>query len=161
EGRTWTYAEFLEETRRLAKGLHALGVRKGDKVAVLMGNQVEWLLVDFAVTMLGGVLVALNTWWRQKELQHALVLTDTSFLVMVDRYVNDDYLEQFREMGDLSAAIPTLREVVHMGAEGLPGSLPFSRLVELGSAVPDAVIEEARGNVLPDDPAYLLFTSGS
>ena len=49
-----TYAQMRGEVRRLAKGLYKLGVRRGDKVALLMGNQTEWLLVDFAVTLLGG-----------------------------------------------------------------------------------------------------------
>ncbi len=94
--RTLSYTEFREETGRLAKGLHALGVRRGDKVAILMGNQVEWLLVAFAVTTLGGTLVAMNTWWRNTELQHALLSSDSSVLVMVDRYLRNDYVAVMR-----------------------------------------------------------------
>ena len=59
-----------------------------------MGNRAEWLLVDFAVTMLGAALVALNTWWRQRELHHALHLTGTSVLAMADRYLKHDYIAE-------------------------------------------------------------------
>ena len=44
-----SYAETRARARRLAKGLRRLGVRRGDKVALLMGNRPEWLLIDFAV----------------------------------------------------------------------------------------------------------------
>ena len=110
--RRLTFSEFRDEARQLAKGFHALGVRKGDKVAILMANQAEWLLVDFAVTMLGGVLVALNTWWRRSELHHALASTDTNVLVMIDRYLRNDYAGAMREMGDLAQALPQLRRIV-------------------------------------------------
>ena len=43
-GRRYTYAALRHEVRRVAKGLHALGVRKGDKVAILMGNRPEWVI---------------------------------------------------------------------------------------------------------------------
>src|SRR5450759_1790242 len=101
-----SYAGFQAETRSLAKGLHALGVRRGDKVAVLMGNRMEWLLTDFAVTMLGATLVAVNTWWKSRELHHALELCDVSVLVMADRYLTHGYVAALDEMGDLAAALP-------------------------------------------------------
>jgi len=159
--RRLTFSEFRDETRQLAKGFHALGVRKGDKVAILMANQVEWLLADFAVTMLGAVLVALNTWWRRSELLHALSSTDASVLVMTDRYLRNDYAGAMREMGDLAQALPQLRRIVNLGDDLLPGAIPFAELYECGSAVPDQVLDEAARAVLPEDTAYLLFTSGS
>ena len=46
-----SYRELRDAVRRLAKGLHALGVRRGDKVGLLMGNRPEWILADFAITV--------------------------------------------------------------------------------------------------------------
>lgn len=156
-----SYAGFQAETRILAKGLYALGVRRGDKVAVLMGNRTEWLLTDFAVTMLGATLVAVNTWWKNQELHHALELCDVSVLVMADRYLTHDYVAALDEMGDLGAALPLLRHVVCLGDAGPPGAMNFADLPALGRDVPDAAIEAAQAAVRPDDAAYLLFTSGS
>src|SRR4029077_13278473 len=62
-----TYAETRTRVRRLAKGLYRLGVRGGEKVALLMNNRTEWLLVDFAVTLLGATLVPISTWSRARE----------------------------------------------------------------------------------------------
>ena len=56
----YTYAQMRAAVRATAKGLHALGVRRGDKVAILMGNRCEWVIADFAITLLGGVMVGLN-----------------------------------------------------------------------------------------------------
>lgn len=159
--RRLSYAEFRAEARRLAKGFWKLGVRRGDKVALLMGNQAEWLLVDFAVTMLGGWLVAVNTWWRARELHHALESSDSSVLVMVDRYLSNDYTAALAELGDLTTSLPLLRHVVALGEHGAPGALPFASLYAIGADVPDAVIDDAKRAVLPEDTAYLLFTSGS
>ncbi len=48
-----TYAQFRERTRELAKGLHQLGIRNGDHVGLLMGNQTDFLLALFAIGFLG------------------------------------------------------------------------------------------------------------
>ncbi|MCY4481018.1 MAG: AMP-binding protein [Rhodospirillales bacterium] len=82
-----TYRELREEVRRLAKGLHALGVRRGDKVGLLMGNRPEWILADFAIALLGGTMVAINTWATARELVHVLKYSDTKFLITVDRFL--------------------------------------------------------------------------
>lgn len=156
--RRLSFSEFRAEARELAKGLHAVGVRKGDKVAILMGNQAEWLLVDFAVSMLGGVVVALNTWWRQSELHHALASSDATVLVMVDRYLSNDYAAAFRQMGDLNEALPKLRHIIGMGDDLLPGAMPFSDLHGYARDIDDGVLDV---DVRPQDNAYLLFTSGS
>src|SRR5215468_1936422 len=64
----YTYAALRENVRAFAKGLHALGVRKGDHVAILMGNQPAWVIADLAICALGAVMVAVNTWVTAREL---------------------------------------------------------------------------------------------
>ena len=71
-GRRYTYAALREEVRAFAKGLHALGVRKGDTVAILMGNKPEWIIADLAICSLGGIMVAVNTWVTPRELGYVL-----------------------------------------------------------------------------------------
>lgn len=159
--RRWSYAGFQAEARALAQSLHALGVRRGDRVGILMGNRAEWLLVDFATTMLGAALVALNTWWRARELQHALHLSETSVLVMADRYLRQDFVAELASLGELGTALPGLRHVVCLGKTRPPGALPYPALASLGQTVAQETIDEAAAAVRPEDPAYILFTSGS
>ena len=159
--RTLSYSEFRTEVRGAAKGLHALGVRRGDQVALLIGNQAEWLVVNFAVAMLGARVVALNTWWKQSELQHALTSTGTSLLVMVDSYLGNDYAEALQAMGDRRLALPRLRQIVGWGDKLPSDALCWQDLLLQGESVPDQAIDAAQAAVQPDDTAYLLFTSGS
>ena len=156
-----SYADTQAAARDVAKGLYALGVRRGDHVAVLMGNRREWLLTAFAVTALGGTLVALNTWWKAGELHHALDLSDTAVLVMESRFGSRDYVAELASLGDLATALPGLRRIVCFGDGGPPGAIGWGAMLAAGTGTPDAVLDAAEAAVLPDDMAYLLFTSGS
>jgi fatty-acyl-CoA synthase len=158
--RRLTYPQFQAEARRMARGLHALGVRRGDKVAILMGNQIEWLLIDFAVNMLGGTMVALNTWWRGRELEHALSISDTAMLVMADRYGSNDYTQTIAEI-DLPGRLPKLRQIICLGADPPPGAVPFTAIHEAAERTAEHVLDSAIAAVQPEDLSCLLFTSGS
>ena len=59
--RRWTHAEFAEEVDRVAKGLMAIGVEAGDKVALWMTNRPEWLFAMYAIPAVGAITVPLNT----------------------------------------------------------------------------------------------------
>lgn len=156
-----TYADFRARVRLLAKGLHALGVRRGDKVALLMGNRAEWLLVDFAVALLGGTLVAVSTWSRTRELEYVLRHCEATTLITVDRFLGHDYLAMLAEIGPGSARLPLLRRVVCLSRERQPGVTAFVDLWELGAGVPDSEIDAAQRQVAPTDVAYILYTSGT
>ena len=157
-GQRYTYRELRDQTRRIARGLHALGVRRGDKVAILMGNRPEWLIADFAITLLGGVMVGVNTWATARELEYVLGHSDTRFLIAADRFLKYDYGAVLAEIGP---RLPQLERIVGVG-DALPaGWLPYAGLAALGEPVPAATIDAARRAVEPRDVAYLLYTSGS
>src|ERR1700758_5666460 len=73
--RRWSYRDFDAWTNRVAHGLSALGLKKGDALALMSGNRAEFLAVYFACARLGLVCVPINLLWRQHELSH--VLTDS------------------------------------------------------------------------------------
>src|SRR5436190_10587267 len=101
-GQRYTYASLRAEVRALAKGLHALGVRKGDKVAILMGNKPEWIVADLAICLLGGVMVAVNTWVTSRELNYILGHSDATMLIAADRYLKYDYFAMLEELEPLA-----------------------------------------------------------
>ncbi|MEE8436118.1 MAG: AMP-binding protein [bacterium] len=156
-----TYAAFREQARQLAKGLLRLGLAPGDKVGLLMPNRMEWLLVDFAVMMLGGTLVAINTWYRTHELRHVLGHSEVSTLITVDKFLKQDYLAMLHEIGVGTERFPLLRRVVCLGDVEASGLTPFSTLWELGGDVTDTELDARQRAVSPEDIAYILFTSGS
>ena len=80
-GQRLSYAQTRERARRLAKGLRRLGVVAGDRVALIMTNRPEWLLINFAVTMLGATLVPISTWSRPRELEFVLAHCGVSTLI--------------------------------------------------------------------------------
>ncbi len=156
-----TYAECRARVRLLAKGLHRLGVRRGEKVALLMGNRSEWLLVDFAVALLGGTLVPVSTWSRPRELEYVLRHCDATTLITVDRFLGQDYLAMLSEIGAGSSRLPLLRRIVCLSRDRQPGVTAFTDLWEIGAGVADQVIDGAQRAVEPTDIAYILYTSGT
>ena len=172
-----TYAEARARVRRLAKGLHQLGVRRGDNVALLMDNRAEWLLIDFAVTLLGATLVPISTWSRPRELGYVLSHCDATTFITVDRFMGNDYLAMLAEVGEPgSSRLPRLRRVVSVGAGASPvgaaggvsagaaggaNTVPFDDLWDLGAGVGDATLDACQRAVSPDDVAYILYTSGT
>jgi fatty-acyl-CoA synthase len=156
-----TYAETRARARELARGLRGLGVARGDMVALLMNNRPEWLLIDFAVTLLGATLVPISTWSRPRELEYVLNHCGASVLLTIPRFGGQDYLGALAELGGAgSARLPHLRHVLVAGgpAEGLPA---FDTLWDLGRDVSEAELDAAQRAVRPADVAYILYTSGT
>ena len=157
-----TYAEARERVRRLAKGLHQLGIRRGDNVALLLDNRAEWLLIDFAVTLLGATLVPISTWSRPRELGYVLGHCDATTFITVDRFMGNDYLAMLAAVGEPgSSRLPQLRRVVSVGAARAANTVPFDDLWDLGAGVGDATLDACQRAVSPDDVAYILYTSGT
>src|SRR5690349_16599462 len=69
---SWSYAEVHARACRLAGALAALGVQKGDRVALWAGNRAEFVEVLFGVPMLGAIASPLDHWWTWKDAQAAL-----------------------------------------------------------------------------------------
>ncbi len=157
-----TYAETRRRARQLARGLRRLGVTAGDRVALVMANRPEWLLVDFAVTMLGATLVPISTWSRPRELEYVLAHCGVGTLITIPRLGAQRFLDAVGEMGGPgSARLPDLRRVVVAGDERAAGVTVLDELGDLGRDVPDAEIDAAQRAVTPEDVACILYTSGT
>ena len=160
-GRRYTYASLRDGVRGFAKGLHGLGIRKGDKVAILMGNKPEWIIADLAICALGGVMVAVNTWVTSRELRYILAHSDATTLIAADRFLKYDYFEMLRELEPLSQSMPGMKRIIHVGARSYCDSISFEAVHACGQGIDEAVIDRAGAAVDPHDVAYLLYTSGS
>lgn len=118
-----SYAALREEVRRAAKGLMALGIARGDHVAILMGNRIEWLLSFLAVQQLGATAVGLNTWATPRELAFALEHADVKCVIAVERFRKADYRAVLDGMQPWMQNFPTLRSVVWLAA---PAGAPLA-----------------------------------
>jgi fatty-acyl-CoA synthase len=144
-------------------------VRRGDRVAILFGNQPEWLAAAFGALSLGAVVVPLNTWSKGAELEWTLRHCGVSALITVDRFLRQDYAGLMEEIvpelgqggGELrSARLPALRSVVVAG-RALRGATGWEELLRAGRLGGREELATAAAAVEPGDGAFILYTSGS
>ncbi|KAF5383310.1 hypothetical protein D9615_005004 [Tricholomella constricta] len=112
----WDFAEFDRHINALARGLLNMGVRKGDRVAVVMGNNSAYAMLQWACAHLGAILVTLNPAYRAQELVATLKLVGAKHLFVVPRIRSSAYVEM------LAAVVPGLEgsQPGHIQAEELP-----------------------------------------
>ena len=172
EGREIFYEDLHAEARELARALMGAGVVKGARVAVLMSNRPEFIVSAYAIGMVGGVLVPINTFANSEELAFILRHSDASLLLMQPgllkhRYL-DDLLETHPEVGDGTpgrlrvSALPQLRRVVALGIDVARGGVEtWASLLEQADDVSDALLDAACAEVEPSDDAVTIYTSGT
>jgi steroid-24-oyl-CoA synthetase len=77
-----SYTEFVKQVRSFANALVAeMDLRQGERVAILSFNRPEWVIAMWGILVAGGVVVALNSWWSETEITHALDTTNTRILI--------------------------------------------------------------------------------
>ena len=76
-----TWSDFNKEANRFANLLLTRGVKKGDKVALLLMNCIEWLPIYFGVLKAGAMVVPLNYRYTAEEIRYCLDLADADFIV--------------------------------------------------------------------------------
>ncbi|KWX00698.1 Acetoacetyl-CoA synthetase [Carbonactinospora thermoautotrophica] len=151
-GRRWTYAQFDEDVNRVARGLLALGVEKGDRVGIWSPNCAEWVLIQYATAKIGAILVNVNPAYRTHELAYALNQSGVRLLVSATRFKTSDYramVDQVR--GDCSA----LETVIYIGTSD------WDDLVARGESVPVDRLRERMARLSFDDPINIQYTSGT
>ncbi|MEW6332838.1 MAG: AMP-binding protein [Thermodesulfobacteriota bacterium] len=157
-----SWSEYLETVRRVALGLHALGVRKGDHVAIIGENQPEWLYSALGAMSAGAAFVGIYTTNPVAECQYVVSHSEASVYICEDEEQLDKALA-FREK------TPTLRKMIVWDMEGLrhfqdPMVMSFDDLLELGRKTGeespdlfDTLVGEGRGG----DIAGIIYTSGT
>lgn len=143
EGRDISWAELARSTERLAAGLAEAGVRRGDRVAIFMGNRPEFVEAMLAILRLGALVVPLNTRWTCAELLHPLHDSGARLVVTEAPFAGT--------IGDAVARVGGIRLV---GADPIVDGTAFSDLRAAGDRAPDVAITAA-------DPAFVCYTSGT
>lgn len=157
----WNYAELASKVDAFAKGLLALGLGRGDRVAILMGNRPEWIVADLAICSIGAVMIAVNTWLTPRELRYVLEHSDAQVLILTRRFLRADFGVALDEIRAQPGCLGAIRHYIHVGTEPYGNSTHFDDLIELGRTIPQQRLSDARSEVRAEDVAYLLYTSGS
>jgi fatty-acyl-CoA synthase len=167
----FTWRELDAEVDKLAAGLLALGLAPGDRVGIWSPNNVEWVLTQFATARAGMVLVCINPAYRLHELDYALNKAGCAALVTATAFKTSDYAGMLLELmpelrrcppGRLEAArVPSLRNVIQIGALTLPGSFAFADIMARGGVDEKTRLMGLGDTVQFDDPVNIQFTSGT
>ena len=123
----YTYTEFKAVVEKCARSLMALGIDKGDHVAVWGQNVPEWVTLQFATGKVGAVLVTINPAYKSHELKYVLEQSDAAALFMTEGVGEANFIQILQgAVSDLSQddegklsleELPYLKNVVLMGGE--------------------------------------------
>lgn len=151
-----TYAELRETVRRTARGLLALGIEAGDRVAILAETRPEWTYAHFACLAAGAVVVPVYPTAGDEEA--TWVLADSAAKAVIC----EGPAEAARVEG-LRGDLPALAHVLLMTGEAAPDRLavPLADLAARGESVPLDDLSARSSAVRPGDDAELVYTSGT
>ena len=156
QGIRWTWTELAAEVDRVATGLLAQGISKGDRVGIWAPNCAEWTVTQFATARIGAVLVTINPAYRLSEVEYALNKVGCVGLVTAPAFKTSDYIGMLRELGP--EKLPQLKVLVALGEKQHDGFLSWQDLrIEADTARLDPVT----ATLEIDEPINIQFTSGT
>ncbi|WP_165078114.1 MULTISPECIES: AMP-binding protein [unclassified Desulfovibrio] len=167
-----SWREFGALVDRLARGLMALGIQKGEKVAVWATNVPWWPALQFATARIGAVLLTVNTNYREHELRYLLGQSECENIFLIDSLRDHSFLDtlyaiapelraQPRARGLRSKALPHLRRVCFLGAEKHRGMFSMPEILALSAMTDEAAYRARQAELDPHDAINMQYTSGT
>lgn len=167
----YTWRQLHKLVNRTAKGLLAMGYKKGDRIAIWATNIAEWVIVQFATAKAGIILVNINPAYRTHELEYVLKQSEAQGLLMIDRFKTSDYSRMFTEVcpeakgskpGRInSETLPFVKSLVLLRGEKQDFMFSWDEMLEMGDEIPDAELAEVQGTLSFDDHINIQYTSGT
>ena len=142
-----TFKEFDTIVNRIAAGLEKHGIRKGDRVAILLGIQLEFPLSFFAIMKLGALAVPLNTRFKGEELAYEINDSESKALIVDEEY--------WPFIGSVRHQLKTVKQIFFNGDTVPDGALPFQLLKDNK----EEIFTQAK--LLETDDALIMYTSGT
>ena len=146
-GRTLSYGELDDASRRFAGALAGLGVQRGSRVAFLMKDNAEWLIAWYACQKLGAAAALLHSRLLPEELLRMMELSGASVLIYQADYAD--------KAAYIAARDSRLRCCICAGGEPLPGHRSFGELLDAGPEAPEQAPLDG------SEDCVILFTSGT
>jgi fatty-acyl-CoA synthase len=175
-GLRYSYREFDDSVERCARALIALGLKKGDHVAVWGQNVPEWVTLQFATGKIGAVLVTINPAYRSRELHYVLEQSDASALFHTEGVKGADFVEVLSGAapgiedaptgeGLSVEGLPFLNHVVLMGSEEAAARAPhltsWDGFLARSEEVSQEELEERKASLGADEVINMQYTSGT
>lgn len=169
-GIRYSYKEFNEETDRIALGFLAIGIGKGDHVAIWATNCHQWVLTLFACAKIGAVLVTVNTSYKIHETEYILRQSDSNTLILLDGFKDSDYLGIIKEIcpelafcepGRLkSSKLERLKNVITLNSP-LEGAYHWDELKDLGGYIDRKELISIQKSLDEHEVINMQYTSGT
>jgi len=148
-----TYRQLGEQVALFSSALQRLGIRKGQKVGLIVPNYPEFVYGLFALFRMGAVLVPINPQLQRRELHHVLSDSEAVAVITLDKASGHNLAQLIT---DMRSELPDLRHLIVHGEEKPSGALGLEEF--LSTAVSTDAVPEV---VTPDDLAGLIYTSGT
>lgn len=171
EGVRFSTAQFRDACNRAARGFMALGIGKGDHVAIWATNYPQWIITQFATAKIGAVMVTVNTNYKKYELEYLLKQSDAMTLVMIGGVKDNDYVSHINAVcpelkdcrpGQLeSKKLPYLKNVIFLDADTPAGMYHWSELDKLAETVREQDRAALQAQTDPHDVINMQYTSGT
>jgi len=171
ERKRLSYRQFWGLTNQLAKGFLKLGLEKGHHLALWAPNKSEWIITQFALAKIGGILVSVDTNAQVQQLEYILKQSDSTSLILAEGLKASEYIEAIRQLcpevtvsipGQLhSSKLPELKNIILISNRSSPGIFNWNEILEAGADVPDTLLSERQLCSREDDVVTILYTSGT
>ncbi|CAG8082522.1 unnamed protein product [Penicillium salamii] len=162
-GARWTYGQLKDETDRLARGMLASGIQKGDRIGIMAGNCEQYISVFFAAARVGAILVVLNNTYTPSELYYALNHSECRMLFMTPRIGRHNLEEVLSELGPnpkQAGTSESLEEIVTLRGK-YQNFASYQEVIQRGVSQEAHLLQDRESELRPDDVCNLQFTSGS
>jgi len=166
-----TWKEFKNTVDDIAKGLMAMGVQRGEKVAVWATNVPHWVALQFATAKIGAILLTINTNYKSSEIDYILRQSDMENIFLTDGHRDTDYVKTIYELiPELktqprgmfrSERYPHLKRVMFLGSEKHRGMFSMAEVMLMSCQVTEAEYEERQSTLSPYDVVNMQYTSGT
>ncbi len=166
-----TYREFARVVDETAKGLMALGIEKGEKVAIWATNIPYWVTLQFATAKIGATLLTVNTNYKTAELEYLLQQSETENLFIIDGFQDTDYVNTVYELvpelrtcqrGSLKTdKFPHLKRLGFLGQEKHRGMYTIPEIRSLAVMVSEEDYKARQESLSCHDVVNMQYTSGT
>ena len=145
--RSITWEDFNRTSNRIANMLLSMGIKKGDKVAILLMNCLEWLPIYFGVLKTGALAVPLNYRYAAEEIKYCLELADVDLLIF-----GPEFIEHVSAIKD---NVPRVKNYIFVGNEDVPFARNYEEQIKYFTSRKPII------DLTEDDYAAIYFSSGT
>ncbi|WP_424656412.1 AMP-binding protein [Capnocytophaga granulosa] len=146
-----TYKEFYDQVVEVAKGLIALGVKRGERVGVWSPNCYQWTLLQYATAKIGVILVNINPAYRTSELIYVINQSGLSVMFSALQFKSSNYKKM---MDDAREFTDTIRKAIFWDES-------WEHFLKEGKQISDETLRKYEEKVQFDDPVNIQYTSGT